>query len=127
MSESAGDPVVSVFDGATQTFTFDYTADLDPLVNPLAEFKVYTVTVTGTAGLVIPESVSQTFELRVMNPCFDPLFVTIDTIPLPTGTEYTLYAQSLLAPFAFTHTAFTVTTFPFQHTLCGALTYEATF
>ena len=61
VSESAGDPVVSVFDGATQTFTFDYTADLDPLVNPLAEFKVYTVTVTGTAGLVIPESVSQTF------------------------------------------------------------------
>ena len=36
LTEATGDPVVSVFDGATQTFTFDYTADLEPLVDPLA-------------------------------------------------------------------------------------------
>lgn len=118
-----GDPVVSVFDSDTQTFTFDYTADLDPLVDPLAEFKDYTMTVTGTAGLVTPQSVTQTFTLKVRNPCFDPVFVSIDQAALPTDTEYILYDQSQAAPFTFSHTAFTVTTTPFQHTLCGALSY----
>ena len=53
--------------------------------------------------------------------------MTIDIPSLPTGTEYILYDQSQAAPFDFSHTEFTVTTFPFQHALCGALTYEATF
>ena len=51
-AESTGDPVVSVFDSDSRTFTFEYTPDLDPLVDRLALFKDYTVTLTGTAGLV---------------------------------------------------------------------------
>ena len=42
---------------------------MDPLVDRLALFKDYTVTVIGTAGLVTSTSVSQTFNLRVKNPC----------------------------------------------------------
>ena len=44
--------MVSVFDSDSRTFTFEYTPDLDPLVDGLALFKDYTVTVTGTTGLV---------------------------------------------------------------------------
>ena len=58
VSDPAGDPVIFAFDGATQTFTFDYSADLAPLVDPLAQFKDYTITVTGTTGLVTPSSVT---------------------------------------------------------------------
>ena len=80
MSDSAtGGPVVA-FDAPTRTFTFDYVADLNPLVNTFALFKDYTVTVTGTTGLVTPTSFSSSFNLRLKNPCRDPLFVSIDTV-----------------------------------------------
>ena len=52
-AEATGEPVVSVFDSDSRTFTFEYNSDLDPLVDRLALFKDYTVTVTGTTGLVI--------------------------------------------------------------------------
>ena len=52
-AEATGEPVISVFDSDSRTFTFEYNPDLDPLVDRLALFKDYTVTVTGTAGLVI--------------------------------------------------------------------------
>ena len=58
VSDPAGDPVIFSFDGATYTFTFDYSVDLAPLVDPLAQFKYYTITVTGTTGLVTPSSVN---------------------------------------------------------------------
>ena len=35
-AEATGEPVVSVFDSDTRTFTFEYTPDLDPLVDRLA-------------------------------------------------------------------------------------------
>ena len=69
LAETTGDPVISFFDSDSHTFTFMYTPDLDPLVDRLALFKDYTVTVVGTAGLVTSASVSQTFNLRVKNPC----------------------------------------------------------
>ena len=50
--DATGDPVVSVFDSTSRTFTFEYLPDLAPIVDRLALFKDYTVTVTGTAGLV---------------------------------------------------------------------------
>ena len=52
-AEATGVPVVSVFNSDSRAFTFEYTPDLDPLVDRLALFKDYIVTVTGTAGLVI--------------------------------------------------------------------------
>ena len=36
LAEATGEPVVSVFDSDTRTFTFEYTPDLDPLVDRLA-------------------------------------------------------------------------------------------
>ena len=69
LAEATGEPVVSVFDSDSRTFTFEYTPDLDPLVDRLALFKDYTVTVTGTTGLVTSTSISTTFNLRVTNPC----------------------------------------------------------
>ena len=51
LAEATGEPVVSVSD--SRTFTFEYITDLDPLVDRLALFKDYTVTVTGTAGFHI--------------------------------------------------------------------------
>ena len=52
LAEATGEPVVLVFDSDSRTFTFEYNPDLDPLVDRLALFKDYTVTVTGTAGLL---------------------------------------------------------------------------
>ena len=127
MSDSAiGGPVVA-FDASTRTFTFDYVADLNPLVNTFALFKDYTVTVTGTTGLVTPTSVSSSFNLRLKNPCHDPLFVSIDTILLPVDLEYILFDFSVTVPYAFSHTPFEVITVPFQHSYCGGLAYIATF
>ena len=83
-AEATGDPVVSVFDSNSRTFTFEYILDLDPLVDRLALFKDYTVTVTGTAGLVTSASVSQTFNLRVTNPCPS---TTISLSPSPFVDE----------------------------------------
>ena len=53
--------------------------------------------------------------------------MTIDTTPLPTDYEYTLFDKLAAVSISFTHSSFIVTTLPFQHTLCGALTYRATF
>ena len=50
LAEATGEPVVSVSD--SRTFKFEYITDLDPLVDRLALFKDYTVSVTGTAGLL---------------------------------------------------------------------------
>lgn len=121
-----GDTVVT-FDDVLRTFTFDHTAGLTPLVDPLAAFTDFTITVSGTAGLVTPVTVETTFNLKVLNPCFDSAFVQIDSAPLPIGVEYILFDFAIGAPYTFTHSGFTISTFPFQHSFCGGLTYEATF
>lgn len=48
-------------------------------------------------------------------------------MPLPINEEYILFDYALAAPYTFTHVPFTVTTYPFQHSFCGGLTYETTF
>ena len=98
------------FDDVLRTFTFDHTAGLTPLVDPLAAFTDFTITVSGTAGLVTPVTVETTFNLKVLNPCFDPAFVQIDKVRLPAGLEYDLYAFDSSLGFTFVHDAFTVTT-----------------
>ena len=107
------------FDSLTRAFTFEHTTDLSPLIDPLSEFIDYTVTVSGTSGLVNPTEVSQSFVLRVKNPCYDPLFVSIDAQPLPVGEQYLLYDFSAALPYSFQHNPFSVVTAPFQHSLCG--------
>ena len=85
-AEATGEPVVLVFESDSRTFTFEYTSDLDPLVDRLALFKDYTVTVTGTAGLVTSASVSQTFNLRVTNPC-PSTTISLNPSPFVDETE----------------------------------------
>lgn len=128
MTESVtGNPVISSYSEATQTFTFKYITNLDPLVNPLAQFKDYTIRVTGTAGDVFTTSVSALFNLKVKNPCFDPLYVSITPGNLPAG-KYTLFDGSLSSPKNVVKSgSYTVVTSPIAHTLCGSVTYTATF
>ena len=86
LSDPAGDPVVTL-DSTTQTFSFEHLTDLNPLIDPLNEFMDYTVTVTGTSGLITPVSVTQTFNLRIWNPCHDPLLTPISLSPSPFVDE----------------------------------------
>ena len=86
------------------------------------------MTVQGTTGTTIVLTRTTTFKLRISNPCFNPSFVSITSAALPTGSTYTLYANSIASPYSLmTHTAWIVTTTPITHTLCGAITYTATF
>ena len=105
ISDSAGNSVVT-FDDVLRTFSFDHTANLDPLIDPLVTFKYFTITVTGTSGEVTPISVDASFNLKVLNPCFNPAFVWIDSVPLPTGEEYILFDFDPVRPYAFSHAPF---------------------
>ena len=130
ITESAtGNIVVASFDGPKKLFEFFHKENLDPLENPLNKFKDYEVTVTGTSGLVTPRIVAATFTLKVKNPCHDPSYISITTSPLPAGPlNYTLYYGSLASPIQIaSHTPYLVTTTPIVHTLCGSITYAATF
>ena len=130
MTETAtGKVVIDSFDAPSRTFTFLYAANLSPLVDPLAPFKDYTITVTGTSGEITPQQASATFNLKVENPCYDPSYVSITTSPFPAGPfMYTLYFGSLVSPnHIVSHSPYLVTTSPITHTLCGSITYEATF
>ena len=126
---STGNVVIASFNGLTRLFEFLYTNDLNPLVNPLNQFKDYTVTVTGTSGLVTPGIVIATFNLKVKNPCYDPFYVSITTSPFPAGPfKYTLYFGFLTSPLQIvSHSSYSVWTAPIFHTLCGSITYTATF
>ena len=84
---------------------------------------------TGTSGLITPGIVLENFNLKVKNPCFDPSYVSITTSPFPVGPfKYTLYFGSLASPIQIvSHSPYSVTTTPIVHTLCGSVTYAATF
>ena len=60
---------------------------MDPLVDRLALFKDYTVTVTGTTGLVTSTSISQTFNLRVKNPCPSTI-ISLNPSPFVDETDF---------------------------------------
>ena len=53
----------------------------------------------------------------------------IQTAALPAGPQsYTLYFNSLASPFSIiTHSAWSYSTTPIAHTLCGTISYTATF
>ena len=108
------------FNDITRIFTIDYETDLD--FSGLTS-KSYTIVVTGTAGNVTPTSDSNSFDLTVKNPCIDPNFVTI-TAPTMAALTYTISSDP--AKFA-SHSAFTISTLPIPHTLCGNIAYSATF
>ena len=53
--------------------------------------------------------------------------MTVQVPDLSTFPSYTITTSSLAAPFTFQHSAFTISTSPVTHTLCGAVDYTATF
>ena len=111
-------------DPAARQFTFDYSADLT--LCGLSS-QSYVVTVQGEAGNVVKTSSTASFTLTLKNPCIDTNFVTITTAALPTNLQYILHDFEATGGDTFTHSAFSVVTAPFSHTLCGGLTYSATF
>ena len=46
---------------------------------------------------------------------------------MPTGLKYSLYDYISAPHYTFSHTAFTIETLPFLHSLCGDLTYTVKF
>ena len=75
----------------------------------------------------MPTFGSATFNLKLKNPCIDPAFLTIDTTALPIGETYSLLDYGSLAKYEFTHTNFMIIAAPEVLTLCGMLSYSATF
>jgi len=125
VTDFAGDRALT-FDNAQETreFTISNTNDLN-LSGPTS--KDYTVTVTAQVGNVVLRTDSSSFTLTLMNPCIDDNFVNVEKAALPIGETYTLHAFETAGGYTFTHNAFSVVTQPFQHSLCGLLTYTATF
>ena len=104
----------------TQTFEFEQLDDLT-LSGPVS--KDYTITVTAVAGKTSFVSSEASFKLSLLNPCVDPVYVSIQAEALPVGESYILHDTR----HNFVHSSFTVVTNPFAHSLCGNLAYEATF
>ena len=125
ITDVSGDAVL-IFndDPLVREFSFYYDADL--LLCGLASTD-YTVTVTGTAGNVVETSGSASFLLKLRNPCIDPAYITINQVPLPVGEQYILHDFKVVGGYTFFHDPFDIVTLPFQHDLCGGLTYTATF
>ena len=65
----------------------------DDLSHSGSEYLVYMVVITGTAGILNPQSEPASFRLRVYNPCIDPAFVSI-VLPTLTAQSYALYSDS---------------------------------
>ena len=67
-------PCPTCFDPITREFTFHYDQDL-LLSGP--DFTDFTVEMTGTSGYLYPETDVTSFNLKLKNPCIDPMFVSI--------------------------------------------------
>ena len=82
---------------------------------------------TGSAGYgTVVEDISS-FTLTVKNPCIDPAYIAIHQTPLPAGKQYILHDYKIAGGYTFTHDPFSIVTFPITHSMCGGLTYTATF
>ena len=111
-------------DAAVREFSFLYDTDLD--LSGLAQ-NSHTIRVIAQSGSTTVQEDFAEFNLIVKNPCIDPAFVTIQSVPLPVGEQYILHSYDLLTRYEFQHDAYTVVTQPIPHTLCGDLDYQVTF
>ena len=48
-------------------------------------------------------------------------------MPLPAGKQYILHDYKAVGGYTFTHDPFIIVTSPITHSMCGGLTYTATF
>ena len=93
------------FDPTTRIFSFEQLDDL--LLSGPTE-KDYTITVKGETGNVVKKSIEATFTLTLKNPCIDPSYVTIQSVPYPTQESYILHDYDLAGKYQFTHEPFVV-------------------
>ena len=103
--------------------------DIDLSGGPAIEHVDYLIGITGWVGSDSPSYAVGIQTLRVKNPCFDPSLVSIVTLPLPAGPHsYTLYDYQADDPYwIMTHEAWSYTTSPIEHQLCGDITYAPTY
>ena len=98
---------------------------LDSLIHAGASSTTYTLSVTYNVlaydgSVATSETVS--FDLKIKNPCLDSEFVTIVTADVP-DTDYRITDPAKTTP---PFPAFTYTTQPGTHQLCGTFTYTVT-
>jgi len=125
VTNASGTSVISFnSDPLVREFTIHYDADL---LLCGATSTNYSVRVKGTVGNIVVRSDSATFTLTLKNPCIDPAFVQINQVALPVGKQYYLHDFKAVGGYKFTHNAFEFVTSPISHSLCGGLTYTATF
>ena len=84
---------------------------------------------TGTANNITSAKGKASFKLRIKNPCIDSNFVQIHPADLHLKqNSYTLFSNSATSPYSIlTHTDWEISTNPIAHTLCGTISYKATF
>ena len=101
VSSPSAQLIISSFDGDLREFKFLYSDDLRPSGEPSFEIYEldYSISVTGTTGMDVSKNITGTFSIKIKNPCIDPNFVSIQTVPFATGPFfYTLYFGSLTQP-----------------------------
>ena len=123
ISTPEGDAAVDFdSDPTSRTFTF---SNLEDIYLSGTDFQDYTITVTAESGNTATATALADFNLRLNNPCIDPLFVTLSLQPLPPQ-QYTLYHFNQTG-FEWTHADASITTLTGNTDLCGKTVYEATF
>jgi len=109
------------------SFDIDYISSLVPAINN--EKQTMTIVATSktkySAAPSSQKTASASFDLRFLNPCIDTNFVAIAGPADMPNYFYTPETSTVvLYPSV---SAFTVTTTPRTHSLCGGLSYTATF
>jgi len=88
---------------------------------PEVTFRDYTVTFIATSGTTQTISSTTSFNLKVKNPCVDPLYVNIVKPAEPQNASYTIYTTSI----PVFYTKFIIETVPTRISpLCGSLLYR---
>ena len=91
-SIEVSDPIVltaMTFLPETRVFTFFKDSDLDGASDSQVEYTVTLKAAMGSGAMLIEASTS--FKLTLKNPCIDPAYTSIATVPLPVGLSYQLW------------------------------------
>ena len=98
------------------TYAFEWLTDL----SPLGQTQTCTVTATSKSmyGTNNAATSSVDFDVTFENPCVDTDFVNIEAPGTLSDLEYPITSGAK----QYTHEAFTVSTVPFSHDICGDLT-----
>ena len=78
----------------TKTFSFAEATDLSHTLTTSPFKKDYTVTLTGTSGIVTTQTAFKTFVMTVKNPCVDPAYNSI-VRPSDFSQDYLINTDSV--------------------------------